>query len=222
VERYERTFQVSASADRVWQALTDPDELALWHGRAERFEAVPGGRVGFADAGYEPVEGIVEEAVPGRLLRWRIVADGSVITEQLDPVEGGTRITVTHEGEDKEAEHEHEATRLGWDESLADLMLLLETGVGFSRHMTSRSTTGATTRSTGYGVEVVSVAPGSFSDEAGLQPGDLLVQLGDAPLFDRSDLALLMREHAPGAELEAVFIRNGQLRRGVGSLSPRA
>lgn len=222
VETYERTFWVSASAERVWRALTDPDQLACWHGRAEQFEPVVGGRVRFVDPGYEPVEGIVEDAVPERRLRWRVVSDGSVITELLEPADGGTRVTVTHTVEADAPEHEREAARLGWDESLADLILLLETGVGFSRHMTSRSTIGATTRSTSFGIEVISVTRGTFSDEVGLRPGDLLVQLGEAPLFDRSDLALLMRQHAPGTELEAVFIREGRLHRSSGRLSPRA
>jgi uncharacterized protein YndB with AHSA1/START domain len=221
VRIYERRFWVSTGLGRVWRALTDPDQLAFWHGRAEQFEAVAGGRIRFVDPGYEPVEGVVVEAVPERRLRWRVVADGSVITELLEPAGAGTRVTVTHEGE-APPDYELESAQLGWDESLADLILLLETGVGFSRHMTSRSTIGATTRSTSYGVEVISVTDGTFSDAVGLQPGDVLVQLGEAPLFDRSDLALLMREHAPGQELEATFIRDGRLHRGVGELSPRS
>jgi uncharacterized protein YndB with AHSA1/START domain len=222
VRTYERTFQVSASPERVWRALTDPAELAVWHGRAERFEAVVGGRIRFADPGYEPVEGVVEEVVPAERIRWRTSADAVVITETLEADGRGTRITIVEERAMQPSDHEREASRLGWDESLADLMLLLETGIGFPRHMTSRSTIGAATRSAPYGVEVISVSTGSFSEAVGLSSGDVLVRIGEAPLFDRSDIALLMREHAPGTELEAVFIRKGRLQRGVGRLAPRS
>jgi uncharacterized protein YndB with AHSA1/START domain len=221
METYEHTFSVSASPERVWRALTDPDELVFWHGRAERFEPVPGGCIRFADPGYEPVEGVVEEAVEKELLRWRVVADGSLITERLEPTESGTRVTVTQSSGGYAPEHELEAGRLGWDESLADLILFLEHGVGFSRHMTVRSTIGAATRTTPAGVEVVSVRDGTFSADIDLRPGDVLLQLGAAPLFDRSDLALLMREHAPGTELEAVFVRDGRVLRSRARLSPR-
>jgi hypothetical protein len=176
--------------------------------------------VQFADPGHEQVEGLVEEAVPGRVLRWR--SGDIVITELFEPKDGGTQVTITQKGSASPRDHERESTELGWDESVADLILLLERGVGFSRHMTLRSSIGATTRTTPAGVEIVQVVEGLFASEAGLEAGDLLVQLGEAPIFDRSDLALLMREHAPGTELEAIYVRGGRLRRGRGQLAGRA
>jgi uncharacterized protein YndB with AHSA1/START domain len=218
---YERTFVVDASIERVWSAFTEPDDLEVWHGRAEVFEAVEGGRIRFADPGHPPVEGTVEHAVPYRRLRWRIDDDQSVIEESFDELDGRTRITVRHESEGGWPDHELEAITLGWDESLADLVLFLETGVRFTRHLTFKSRIGAVTRNTAAGVEVVSVSSGTFAAEVGLEPGDLLLQLGAAPIFDRSDLALIMREHEPGVELEAVFARGGRILRRAAPLSPR-
>jgi uncharacterized protein YndB with AHSA1/START domain len=219
LERYERTFRVSASRERVWRAFTDPEDLAYWHGAAECFEPLPGGRVRFADPGYEPVEGVVEEAIAHRLLRWR--TGDIVITEVFEAGNGGTQVTITQTSERLLPEHEREAHQRGWDESIADLILLLDSGVGFSRHMTPGSTIGATTKTTPAGVEIVDVVEGQFAAEAGLQAGDLLVKLGAAPIFDRSDVALLTREHPAGTGLEAVYVRDGRLCRGRGRLAPR-
>jgi uncharacterized protein YndB with AHSA1/START domain len=220
-KHYERVFVVAAPLQRVWRAFTDPDELSVWHGTAEVFEAVEGGRVRFADPGHAPVAGIVERAEPQRYLRWRINGDASVVEERFRADGNATRVQVTHRNDEGWAEHEFEAITLGWDESLADLILFLERGVRFTRHMTFKSTLGLSTRDTAAGVEVVAVTPGKFGDSAGLRAGDLLVQLGRAPLFDRSDVALLMREHEPGEVFEVQFVRNGQVMHGVAPLSSR-
>jgi uncharacterized protein YndB with AHSA1/START domain len=220
-DRYERTLWVSAPANRVWRAFTEPEDLRVWHGAAETFEARDGGRVRFADPGHPAVEGVVEQALPPRLLRWRITDDTSVVEERFDPADGGTRITVLHSNPDGWPVHELEAIRLGWEESLSDLVLLLEHGVRFTRHMTFKSSVGATLRSTSAGVEVVAVRPNTFAAAVGLQAGDLLVQLGQAPIFDRSDVALITREHGPSEVLEAVFVREGELLRQSAALSPR-
>ncbi len=176
----------------------------------------------FADPGYEPVEGVVEDIVPLRSLKWRVTADRSVIEERFDESDGGTTVTVVHTS-DAEGwpDHEAEAIALGWNESIADLVLFLEHRVRFTRHMTLRSLIGAVTRATSAGVEVVSVKAGTYAEDVGLQPRDLVVQLGRAPIFDRSDLALLMREHEPGAELEAVYVRGSRVLRRTARLSPR-
>lgn len=55
----------------------------------------------------------------------------------------------------------------------------------------------------------------------GLDPGDLLLKLGKAAIFDRSDLALLMREHEPGEELEATYARRDRVLTKTARLSPR-
>jgi uncharacterized protein YndB with AHSA1/START domain len=220
-DAYERSYVVDAPIERVWRAFTEPDDLGVWHGTAELFEPVEGGRIRFADPGHPPVEGTVEDAVPDRRLRWRIDDDQSVIEETFDELDGQTRVTVRHASESGWPDHELEAITLGWDESITDLVLFLETGVRFTRHMTYKSRIGAATRDTAAGVEVVSVTTGTFAAEAGLQPGDLLLQLGAAPIFDRSDLALLMREHEPGVELEAVFAPSGRIHRQAAPLSTR-
>lgn len=218
---YERSFVVDAPIERVWRAFTEPEELKVWHGTAEVFEAFEGGRIRFSDPGHPPVEGTVEEAAPFSRLRWRIDDDRSVIDESFEDIDGRTRVVVRHSSEEAWPDHELEAITLGWDESISDLVLFVEGGVRFTRHMTFRSRIGAATRNTQAGVEVVAVETGTFADEVGLESADLLLQLGDAPIFDRSDLALVTRMHEPGVVLEATFARAGRILRKAAPLSSR-
>jgi uncharacterized protein YndB with AHSA1/START domain len=68
-------FWTAVGPARVWRYFTWPEKLSLWHGTAERFEARPGGRVCFRDPGWDPVEGIVTDVEPERLIRWQVPAD---------------------------------------------------------------------------------------------------------------------------------------------------
>jgi uncharacterized protein YndB with AHSA1/START domain len=205
----------------VWRAFVEPAELSAWHGTAIEFEARQGGRVLFRDEGYPEVSGRVTAVRPRRLLCWEVDGTGIVITEEFAPSGPGTIVTVRQHSASGVPAHEREASRLGWDESLADMALVVEHGVRYSRHMSRRSTLGAEILSVTAGVIVVRVSPGSCADEAGLRPGDVLVRLGSAPLFGRADVALVTREHPPGTRLEAAYVRAGKILTGTGTLRPR-
>jgi hypothetical protein len=60
----------------------------------------------------------------------------------------------------------------------------------------------------GHGVAV------SFADHLGLQPGDVLVELGGAAVFGHRELWFFMRQHRPGDDADAAWVRGGQLVRG--------
>lgn len=66
---------------------------------------------------------------------------------------------------------------------------------------------------------MLKVKPGSFAEQAGVQAGDIIVQVGAAPVFDQSDLWVLEREHDPGEALEAAYVRGHELLRGRGVLA---
>lgn len=137
------------------------------------------------------------------------------VTVTFQAHEGGTRITVTHAGFGDGAEwvgqlqgHAH-----GWSQVLADLVLYLETGVALRRSFTWRSRMGVVTADTPAGVTLARVHGGGAAAAAGLQAGDLLVQLGAAPLFDTADLWLTLAVYQPGEEVEAVVVRGRELLR---------
>lgn len=66
---------------------------------------------------------------------------------------------------------------------------------------------------TGEGILITGVIPGSAAEQAGLQAGDLLLELGGAPLEDLAGYSAVLKEHQPGDEVELVFQREGEERR---------
>lgn len=59
------------------------------------------------------------------------------------------------------------------------------------------------------GVLVVSVAPGSPAEQAGLMPGDIIVRFGGQEIARVSDLEQALRQHQPGDRVEIVINREG-------------
>jgi uncharacterized protein YndB with AHSA1/START domain len=105
--------EIAAPADRVFRALTT-DEITKWWGSADDYRTTkftadvrPGGRwrsdgVG-ADGSAFYVEGEFREVDPPHKLvqTWKAPWDGShetVITFKLEAIDGGTRVTLRHEG----------------------------------------------------------------------------------------------------------------------------
>ncbi len=61
-------------------------------------------------------------------------------------------------------------------------------------------------------VLVAEVEPGSPAADAGLEPGDLVVWLGDQPVTSVDDLHRALGEEAIGARVEIVVVRDGRKR----------
>jgi uncharacterized protein YndB with AHSA1/START domain len=108
------TVEIGAPAERVFRALTTADDITKWWGSPETYRTTewvadvrPGGRwraggVG-ADGKAFHVEGEFREVSPPHKLvqTWRADWDGgneTTITYRLEPIEGGTRLTLRHEG----------------------------------------------------------------------------------------------------------------------------
>jgi uncharacterized protein YndB with AHSA1/START domain len=81
----ERTTELPAAPDEVWEALTDEDGLASWFGDEDEVAARKAARI--------------DEADPGRRLAWTWWPEGesggaSTVEITLVPTPGGTRLTV--------------------------------------------------------------------------------------------------------------------------------
>ncbi|WP_344970325.1 S1C family serine protease [Salinactinospora qingdaonensis] len=56
------------------------------------------------------------------------------------------------------------------------------------------------------------VLPGGPADQAGLQPGDVIVEFDGETVHDANQLVSLIQEKSPGDQVEVVFERDGQRR----------
>lgn len=101
-----REVTVAAAPDVVWNALTEPGELAAWFGAEAEIDLRVGGAIRFRWPDGTERRGLVVDVDPPRRLafRWRelrtsasglAVADATVVAFTLETEDDGTRVTVT-------------------------------------------------------------------------------------------------------------------------------
>lgn len=88
----ERSIEVPASPDEVWERVVDGDLSEEWMG--VRLDPRPGGTVEIPD---RDMIGTVEEVTPGESITWSwrdVDGDPSQVTVAIEPTQKGTRVTV--------------------------------------------------------------------------------------------------------------------------------
>lgn len=136
---------------------------------------------------------------------------GTVIAITFEHVATGTRIRVVQSGFDED--FVQAAGEFFWITSehiAADLRLFFETGVLGGRHNRPWTPLGFAVKATPAGLEVTSIAEGSWADRVGLVNGDVLLILAGAPLIATRDLLTVHRVVAFGDELSVSWARDGQ------------
>lgn len=116
LSRIDRSIDLLATPDRVWRALTDRADLSAWFQVEIEGDLVPGAEVWMTsvhpDHAGMRFSVIVAEMTPPRRLVWRWhpgAVDAAVdyareprttVTFTLDPIPGGTRLSVAETGFD--------------------------------------------------------------------------------------------------------------------------
>jgi uncharacterized protein YndB with AHSA1/START domain len=234
---YHRSFYVGVPVARAWQAFADPRERENYVTppglRGDGWEA---GKLDSVVEGRPPTDIEIGAVEPLRLINYRegvrfranegdnSVTDWLDVTVTFEAEGSGTRITFTRSGfgDSEEWQLFRQSQSLGQDETLSDLIVYLETGVAVhtQRHYSSwHGCIGAGVLEVGGGVEVRLVVPGGFAEHAGMRAGDLLVRLGGASVYRRSDVHAVERLLGPGATVQVTWIRDGELRTGEAALS---
>ncbi|HEV8207300.1 MAG TPA: SRPBCC domain-containing protein [Acidimicrobiia bacterium] len=226
---YEKTFSVRVPPERAFRAFTDPTELEQWF--TPKFDAdAEEGAAGVQAQAESPggdVHFEVTQIKDDELLCYRQWAadpeTGIDVTVVFEPAEGGTKITVTHAGFGGDSILKSDSVRNGMFENYADLILYLDHGISYPRHrdITTEAWLGALFLDAGPGAEVAEVGEEGFADQIGLQPGDILLQLGAGAVFGNRELMFFLREHGVGDEVEAVWAHDGSVHRGKGRLTQR-
>jgi uncharacterized protein YndB with AHSA1/START domain len=230
--KIERTFTVSVAIEQVWRAMTDPAELNQWYfpfridDDLSTHTEIDGNDRAAEVLEFEPLRAFTLRTTMTGTEGWPHLPPGTrdmnVVFESTD---SGTTVVITHSGFGDGADWEQalEATRRGVDETIADLVCYLETGVGVRRHPAfGDSWHGIGARATTAGLEVMSVQPDTFAANLGLTAGDLLIELAGAAVFGFHELNFFIREHHPGEQADAAWVHNGTLIRGTAALGPRA
>lgn len=126
------TVQTPVNPDAAWAALTEPDRVAEWLTDASPLGAIGDAyRLDFGDGSV--VEGVICHLEPGRAFAhtwvWANVepSQETLVTWMVEPADGGSRITLTHDGWaeaglDEAARGDHESYWSGYLEDLVDVL----------------------------------------------------------------------------------------------------
>jgi uncharacterized protein YndB with AHSA1/START domain len=139
-----RTIRIAAPIEKVWSAVTEPEHISRWFGRADFEGAGVGARGTLTWEGRAAVPLRIEAIDAPRMVSYRWGNDdangllpaevddehSTVFTFTLEPVPEGTQLTVVETGfettSDPAANLENH--RGGWDGELDKLVALLEAG----------------------------------------------------------------------------------------------
>jgi uncharacterized protein YndB with AHSA1/START domain len=221
-QNYQRTFVLSVDKERAWHCFVDPAERSAWLAEPD-----DGSQDHYTTAGGTPgFTVVIDEAVPLERLRWsekHTQPEGTIeICVVFEDEANGTRITITQARFGTIEDTHWEASHRGWNEAIADLAFYLRTGIRAKRHFNWRGATGIMCHEVLAGVEVADVFPGGFGEQAGLQVGDLLLDMAGAPIFTMSEVWTIVREHGPGTRVPIRFVRGKELLSGEAALSSAA
>nr|WP_240902867.1 SRPBCC domain-containing protein [Caulobacter sp. SLTY] len=104
--------RIKASPARIWAAITQPDQMLQWWGPdagptlSAEADLRPGGRYSIVfcllDGHQANPTGVYREVIPERKLTFTWDLDDwpdteTLVTFLLEPIEGGTELTLTHE-----------------------------------------------------------------------------------------------------------------------------
>ena len=139
-----RTIRIAAPPEKVWSAVTEPDHISRWFGRVELDGAGAGARGTMSFPERTPIPLLVEAIDPPRTVTYRwnnddavegdpdelVVDHSTVFTFTLEPVSGGTQLTVVESGFEQTTDPTAnlESHRDGWGSELDKLVALLEGG----------------------------------------------------------------------------------------------
>ncbi len=125
-----RQVVIPVSPSELWNALTEPDEVATWFGSQVEWDLRPGGQARFLTDDGTVRGGVVDDVEPQRHLSFRWWPEGddgsaaSQVSYDLEPEDDGTLLTVTEEPLAHEATVETQArlgttgSWTGWDTRL--------------------------------------------------------------------------------------------------------
>ncbi|MFC4117512.1 SRPBCC domain-containing protein [Nonomuraea zeae] len=214
---FELTFVLDLPVEQAWQTFTTPEYLESWLGPIVECDIRPGGRIRFTIPGHGELTWPIDHVEEHKKLVWleppAAVPSERRTTVSFEESAEGTRVRIEEAGfGPSDAWQGHlDGTRHGWTHSLAGLHLYLRTGVKLDRMNTFRAELGVHLIDTPAGPEVVSLTPGGSADKAAMRPGDIVVRLDAAPVFDIGDVWLFCREHAGGTAVSVTFVRDGTL-----------
>jgi uncharacterized protein YndB with AHSA1/START domain len=217
ITRVQKNILIQASPERVWQALTIPEERNKWETQNCEIDLRVGGKI-YLDYGWGVTyEGtIIEIEVNTRL----VIEDEEkgLTIWSIAPQADGSLVTIEYTGRlwtgDKGIMY-MENMLFGTYQFMRNFKSVLEQN-GDIRHTFWQSWIGMNHRTTIYeestAIKVVEIIPGSSSDGL-LQEGDLIFSLNGSTIRNYDDFETMITEIGPNREVELSILRDGSASR---------
>jgi uncharacterized protein YndB with AHSA1/START domain len=162
-----RELTIAAAPQRVWDALTQPDEIARWWTDDVSITPEIGSLAEFRfSQGTFVIQFEVAELDQDKLVRWITRQGpatghwaGTSVTWQLEPVRDGTKLVFNHD-QFAQADRRYELTRAWWEHFLGSLKSYLETGKGTPGSVAFRFERAGTPMSAIVEGRIIAAAPG--------------------------------------------------------------
>jgi uncharacterized protein YndB with AHSA1/START domain len=130
----ERRIWIAAPQERVWGAVTEPEQLAQWFlppALGAQMKRDGSGKIFVSMMGMDVPVAVLEAAEPPRRATTRTAPDGlTTNTFTLEAQKGGTQVTVTMNGRGirpgDESEEQAEPSGAAWEKALANLKAYVE------------------------------------------------------------------------------------------------
>lgn len=229
---------VAASADEVYGAFTSAASLREWLCADVQADVRAGGRLYlFWENGYS-ASGEFREVRHQRRLVFSWWGRGepweTEVDVKLSEADGATTISLNHTGLGESAEWERAIAEIaeGWEQALENLAALLEQGIDLrlaarpmfglnGGHDLTPSEVDAQGLPISSGLVIEGLMEQMGAAQAGLQAGDVLVELDGEQISGFRDISPVLGRHRAGDSIPASFYRSGQIQRADVTLSKR-
>lgn len=199
-DHFEATFRLQVDRALAWRRLTerigDGDQASGWLPGFDSDVTILG-----VDEGHRLQARKDDEPCAG-----------TDIVVTLEDDETGTRIHVVQSRFGAWLPARYDLMSVGWRFIVADLQLFLATGAHGQRHLQPWGDIGADVAARDGAVRLTELRPSGLADRLGMQSGDLLVALAEAPVASLDDLVTALRVARPeDRPISAAWVRDGAL-----------
>lgn len=201
------SFDVFLPASAVWERLRLPGAPASDTCRIPGFPS--------SDGSPGCVVGVESDEPQQRLAGTKLdePCGGTVIRIEIGPANASgwpTRVSMVQAGFAPPLADLPDYLNAHWRRIVADFRLYVEHGVT-APASTWGASLGATTRETPTGLVIAEVMAEGFADRCGMRVGDLLVTLADVRVLDTAGLWTVLAVFKPGDEVDACWVRDGEM-----------
>lgn len=213
IQQVSRDIWINAAPERVWTALTVPEERNKWETRSSKIDLVIGGIIQLDYGWGVTYEGIITELDrPHRIVTED--ADKELMIWSIEPQDGGCRVTISYTGlwSGDRGMMMMENMLFGTYQFMRNMKQVLEHEEDM-RSSYWRSWIGMNHRTIPYldttAVQVVQVIPNTPAYGI-LQELDILIQLNGKPIHNYEELEQSITEMESNGDIHFQLIRQGQ------------